>query len=417
AYQSNHRYYTDPIDADFSPLDAISIINNYGKGWNNVKVATQEFTFSSPAATTAPLKWIAGTYLFYQNNPVKQTTRFGKDAMMLGMPDKSFSLINTTKTKGSGGALYGQATYNFNEKIDLTAGLRYDYEHKKQSVLGEYQKDPNRNSVFAFRSDTSATANFNALSPKLSVAYHSSENNTLFVTYSKGYRAGGLTPLSSDPSQPPLFAFKPEYSNNIEAGSKNKLLNNRLLLNVTAFYSTITDVQVPTLVLPDAVTITRNTGELTSKGVEMELNTALLKGLEFNYSFGYTDATYKEFKVAQGGTEVNLRGKRQIFTPEITSLLATQYNFSVNKKQTMHLVIRGEWKYLGRQYFDLANTIVQPSYSLFNTRLGIATKKFSLMFWGRNMSDKRYISYGYDFGAIHLGDPKTYGIAISTRFN
>src|SRR5690606_9015906 len=47
AYQSNYRFYRDPIDGDFSPLDAVSIVNDYGKDWNNVKVFTQEFKFSS----------------------------------------------------------------------------------------------------------------------------------------------------------------------------------------------------------------------------------------------------------------------------------------------------------------------------------------------------------------------------------
>ncbi|MEY3120961.1 MAG: hypothetical protein RL548_1318, partial [Bacteroidota bacterium] len=38
AYQQNYRYYTNPIDGDFSPIDAISVINNYGSKWNNNKV-------------------------------------------------------------------------------------------------------------------------------------------------------------------------------------------------------------------------------------------------------------------------------------------------------------------------------------------------------------------------------------------
>jgi iron complex outermembrane receptor protein len=87
-----------------------------------------------------------------------------------------------------------------------------------------------------------------------------------------------------------LFAFKPEFSNNIELGIKNKLLNNQLLVTITAFYTHVTNAQVPTLLLPAAVTITRNTGKLKSKGFEAELNATPLKGLELNYSFGYTSS-------------------------------------------------------------------------------------------------------------------------------
>ncbi|MBA4056669.1 MAG: TonB-dependent receptor, partial [Marivirga sp.] len=102
AYQSNHRYYVDPIDGDFSPYDIVTIINNYGKEWNNVKVFTQEFKFSSPASSSSLLKWTAGTYMFYQDNPVKQATRFGEDAGFYGIEDTNFSTINTTQGKSKG---------------------------------------------------------------------------------------------------------------------------------------------------------------------------------------------------------------------------------------------------------------------------------------------------------------------------
>ncbi len=239
----------------------------------------------------------------------------------------------------------------------------------------------------------------------------------MFVTYSKGYRAGGLTPLSSDPSQPALFAFKPEYSNNIEAGLKNSFLGNKLLINLTAFYTTVTNAQVPTLILPDAVIITRNTGKLTSKGIEAEINTTPAKGFEIDYSFGYTDAKYKRLKVAQNGSETDLKGTHQIFTPDITSMLAAQYSLSLSKQNAINLVLRGEWKYLGTQYFDLSNTIKQTPYGLLNTRFGIALKNLDIMFYGRNLSGKKYIAYAYDFGAVHLGDPQTFGVNVRMTFN
>jgi iron complex outermembrane receptor protein len=416
AYQSNYRYYTQPIDADFSPIDGITLNYNYGRDWNNGKVLSQEFRLTSSSVSKSPFKWTAGTYLFYQDNPVKQATRFGKDAQFVGSPDINYSLINTTKANGSGVALYGQGTYSINNRLDFIAGVRYDREHKEQSVLGEYQKDPNQVPIFNYRSDTSASANFSASSPKLGLNYRVTSSSILFATYTKGFRAGGLTPLSADPSQPALYAFKPEYSNNIEVGFKNKLLENRLVVNVTAFYTHVTDAQVPTLVLPSAVTITRNTGKLKSKGFEAEANAAPIKGLSVNYSFGYTDAQYQNLKLSQNGGEVNLKGNRQIFTPDITSMLAIQYNHALSSNGDVNVVLRGEWKYLGEQFFDLGNNIRQSPYNLLNTRVGVTAKSLSLFFWGRNLGDKKYISYAYDFGAVHLGDPKTYGVTLAARF-
>ena len=410
AWQNNHRYYNAPLDGDFSPLDAITIANNYGNKWNNVKVLTQEFRFTSPASTTSAFKWTAGMYFFHQNIPNKQATHYGKDAGILGAPDTNFSTINISTGKNNGLAVYGQLSYSITKKLDLIGGLRYDYENRKLNVRGEYAKD--REAAFVVLPDTSAKLNFNAVSPKLGLNYSASLNTNLYLTYSRGYRTGGLTQLSSDPSQPPLYPYKPEYSNNIEAGIKNSFYHDKLQLNVTAFYTHVTDAQVPTLILPDAITVTKNTGKLNSKGAELELAATPVKDLQLNYNFGYTDAKYQSLKISQNGEAVDLNSKKQIFTPDVTSLLAAQYAYTINKKQQLSFIMRGEWHYLGDTYFDLANTIKQSAYSLFNARVGISTKHVDLFFWMQNISGKKYIAYAYDFGAVHLGDPKTYGVTL-----
>ncbi len=415
AYQSNHRYYTLPLDGDFSPIDGITIINNYGDEWNKVKVWTQEFRLSSPAANNTHLKWTAGTYLFSQDNPVKQATHFGMDAGMLGSPDTDFSSITSSKARNSGVAVFGQVDYAVTDRFDIIGGLRFDYEKKKIGVLGEYQKSAGP--VIVTRPDTSASTSFNAFSPKLGLMYKLAQNSNVFATYSRGYRTGGLTQLSAtDPSQPPLYPYKPEYSNNIEVGIKNNFFENRLRLNMAFFLTQVTDVQVPTLILPDAITITRNAGKLNSKGAELELATTPVRGLEVEYNFGFTDAEYKDLKLSQGGTSVDLSGKKQVFTPDITSMLAAQYSYDLGTKNQLKIVVRGEWMQLGEQYFDLANTISQDSYSLLNAKIGISSRIGELMFWGRNLGDERYIAYAYDFGAIHIGNPRTYGVTLRVRF-
>jgi iron complex outermembrane receptor protein len=413
AWQHNHRYYRSPIDADFSPLEAITIANNYGDHWNNVKVLTEELRFTSAAGNTSPFNWAAGSYFFSQDNPAKQATHFGKDAGLLGVPDSNFSIINSAKGKNDGFALFGQITYAINKKFELTGGLRYDYENKKLNVQGAYQKDGEES--FVIQPDTSGSVHFSAFSPKLGLSYHPTANNNFFATYSRGYRTGGLTQLSTDPSQPPLYPYKPEYSSNVEAGVKNNFLKNRLRINITAFLTFVTDAQTPTLILPDAITVTKNTGKLTSKGAELEMAAKPLRGLQVDYNFGYTNAKYKSLRVSQNGETVNLDGKRQIFTPEITSALALQYNYALHHNQ-LKLVARGEWFYLGTEYFDLANTIKQSPYHLLNSRVGISSKHIDVFLWGRNLTGKKFIAYAYEFGAVHLGDPKAYGVTVMAKW-
>jgi iron complex outermembrane receptor protein len=401
AYQKNYRYYDLPIDGDFSPIDAITVINNYGKSWNNIKAYTQEFKWSSSPTINNRLNWTAGAYLFYQDAPVKQGTRFGKDAKLMMIGDSLFTLMNSTSTIKKGIAFFGQATYALSSKLNFTLGLRNDYEQQDQSVAGFYQHDPSPK-FYQIVADTSASINFNAWSPKFSLDYNLNTASLAYVMYSKGYRTGGLSPLGSDPSEPPLRGYLPEHSNNFEAGIKNTFLNNTLKLNIALFYIHVKDAQVPTLVLPDAITIIKNTGVLNSKGVEAEIMYAPAKGLIIQYNGGITDALIKS------------SGKRPVFTPANSNAIVIQYSKNLNPKTSGF--IRSETKFIGNTYFDSDNKIKQTPYCINNFSIGVNKNKMSIVLWSKNTLNQKYISYAYDFGAVHLGDPANFGISISSKF-
>lgn len=415
AWQSNHRYYTVPIDGDFSPIDGISVVNNYGKEWNNVKVITQEFRVSSAESSGSAFRWTAGVYGFYQDNPVRQGTHFGEDAEMVdeeAIPNST--IINTNEGNSLGIAVYGQGTYSLTPELELTAGLRYDHEQKELNVKSEFQME--QASPAIIQPDTATRIDFSAFSPKVSLAYSLSDFHHAYLTYSRGFRSGGITQISPDPSLPPLYPYKPEYSNNFEAGIKNMLAGGRLRLNFSAFYTKVTDAQVPTLILPEAFTVTRNAGELESKGVEAEVAATPLKGLEATYNFGYTDAAYTDLQLPGDGVEtVNLNGNRQIFTPEVTSMLSLQYTYALPSNPGVRLIAGGTWQYVGDQYFDLKNEIEQKGYNLFSARAGVSTRHFDAFLWGHNIFDKTYIDYAYDFKATHLGNPGTFGVSVMAR--
>jgi iron complex outermembrane receptor protein len=412
SYQQNYRYYQQPIDGDFSPLDAISVINNYGSKWNNIRAYTEDLQFSS-APSSSSWKWTAGSYWFYQDQPNKQATRYGNDANLLGVGDSLFSTITTTRNHKWGMAFYGQVSYALTEKLNLTGGLRYDYEHQSEHVLGEMQHDPDP-TPFVVVPDTSGKVSFHAFSPKLALDYRMGDRSTLYIVYSRGFRTGGLTQLSFMTDQPPLAGYRPEYSSNYELGVKTILLSGKLRVNAAIFYTHINDAQVPTLVLPDAITVTRNTGRLNNRGAEAEISATPFPGLEILYNFGYTHSRYQTLKLAQNGATVDLAGKRQPFTPDITSLLAVQYTYRIGAD--WRVFARGEWKMMGTTYYDLGNTISQSSYSLYNMRCGVSRKQLELALWARNIGDKKYIAYAYDFGAYHLGDPATWGVTLGVRF-
>jgi iron complex outermembrane receptor protein len=67
--------------------------------------------------------------------------------------------------------------------------------------------------------------------------------------------------------------------------------------------------------------------------------------------------------------------------PEVTSLLAAKYNYPLGPgKQPLAVFVRGEWRYLGRSYFD--------------ARADISSQHLELAFWVRNVFERKYLTYG-----------------------
>ena len=410
AWQQNLRVYQQPIDGDFSSLDAISIVNDYGGRYNKVKVFTQEFRMQSGEQKEHKITWNAGAFLFRQQNPTLQGTRFGKDAPLLGIPDSNFTLVSNNDGRNSGMAGYGQGHYRLGKRLQLTAGLRYDLEQRKLSVSGTYEK---AGMSFPTRPDTSASARFSALSPKLGVQIDLAEGSMAYLVFSRGYRAGGFTTLGSDPGQRPLAPFDPEYSHTVEIGWKHVPANHKLRLNMNLFYTLVTNVQTPALILPDAVTVIRNSGKLTSWGAEFELSATPLTGLDLVLNLGVTDARYRELSIPSNGSIADLSGNRQIFTPRGTALGVLQYTRAITAE--VKVFARLETRVIGKQYFDLANRISQEAYLLLHARLGVDLGKAEFSIWGRNLGNHTYVAYGYEFGGVHLGDPRTCGVTLALK--
>ena len=411
--QRNYRYYNNVLDADFSAYNIVGIYNNYGKDYNFSRAFTQEIRLSSNDQSYSKLKWIVGSYIYNQFSPTKQATVFGNNADFIGAPMNNFSVINNNTSKNNGLALYANGTYNITNKLSLIAGLRFDRENRKLIVSGEFEKKPDPSVVT--NPETSDLISYSAISPKIGIQYAPKENSLLYLTYNRGFRTGGLTSITSDPSQVPLIGFKPEYSNTLEAGIKSESKNKKFRSGFTVFYSIVNDLQIPTLVLPDAITITKNAGKLESKGFEYELNAIVLKGLTMNYTGGMTDAKFKSFKTGQNGNIIDLAGKRQIFTPLSTDFISLQYQQKLDKAKKIGILLRAEYKYFGKQYFDVANNIKQDQYGLLNLKAGLEFENIEISAWARNTGNQKYISYAYDFGAVYLGNPRVIGMSLGVK--
>lgn len=411
ARQRNYRYYENSLDADFSPADIVGIFNNYGKDFNTVNVMTNELRFNSvKSSPDAAFEWSAGIFQFKQKSPTKQATVFGKDAGLFGVPDKNFSIISINKGENDGFAGYGNVSYKINKKITINGGMRIDNENRKLTIGSEYEKKPR--AAFPTMAEKTGKSSYGAFSPKLGIHYQPTEQQFFYLSFSRGFRTGGLTSISADPSQVPLSAYNPEFSNMFEAGIKGKDKNNQFRYAVAIFYNKVMDIQTPLLVLPSAVTIIQNAGEMNAWGLEGEMEVKVTKGLSLQYLGGLTSAKYAVLGAVNNGAQVDLSGNKQVLTPSTTNYFAIQYKTSIAAHE---LMFRLEYNHTGKQFFDLANTIEQKAYGLVNIRSSIRTKHFDISVWGRNLMGKKYINYAYDFGAAHLGNPRMIGIGLGWR--
>ena len=413
SYQRNYRYYDKTLDADFSPADIVGVFNNYGNKYNTVGIFSNELRLQSTKdINSGGLEWTAGIFHFMQRNPGRQAIVFGSDAVFIGVPDVNFALISNNNAQNNGLAVYGNLGYKLTKKLSLIGGLRMDNENRRLTVSSEYEKQPQ--SPIVTQPPISSKTNYTAFSPKLGLQYQPKEYQHIYLNYARGFRSGGLTGIGSDPSQLPLRAFLPEFSNMFELGTKGSNKKQSIRYGFAAFYNLVTNIQTPLLVLPDAVVITQNAGRMRSFGIEFDMMAQITKGLSVQYNSGFTDAKYIKLEGVNDGEQIDLSGNKQVFTPAYTQSIALQYDLNIGKNVW---TIRTDYLRTGKQYFDLANKIVQNEYGLLNLRSSIRTNHFDFSVWARNIAGTKYIDYAYDFGAAHLGRPRTFGIGIGYRLN
>ena len=147
AYQSNYRYYDQPLDGDFSPIDGVTIINNYGNKWNNDQGVYAGDQVQLTGVGQFKIKVDSRCIFFYQNIPNKQAVHFGDDAALVGAPDTNFSVINTTKGKSIGWAFsVRQVIRSMSNWISLQDFVS-TRNIKSTVYLDSMQKDPDPRSI------------------------------------------------------------------------------------------------------------------------------------------------------------------------------------------------------------------------------------------------------------------------------
>ncbi len=212
---------------------------------------------------------------------------------MLGNPGNPFrtdtgNRLNDSEGTNDGVALFGQGTQRLRENIDVTLGLRYEYQDAAMQWSQKDSADHGTSSTLAY---PEAENDFDALLPKASIAWHLNDARMVYATFAGGFRGGGFNKLS--PSG--RTAYDEENSNLYEIGSKLSLWENKLIFNLAGFYMEIDDEQITQFDTRLNTAYTVNAGESHRLGIEAEIHFTPISGLELFAGLTAMEAEYDTY--------------------------------------------------------------------------------------------------------------------------
>lgn len=352
-----------------------------------------------------PLSWLVGAYYFREKQRPDQTF----PTPTLGVVS-TFGGIATTDSY----AVYGQASYEVSERLTVTAGVRYTRDEKDAS---EYIKVAPIN----FVRTAELSDDWSAVTPKLSVDFDLTPEVMLYATVGRGFRSGGINVGNLQGS-----TFDPEFVWNYEAGMKGIFWDGRARLNVAAFHSKYSDLQL--FQTRFQVATVENAAKATINGVEVELAANPTDSLQIDFAGSYLDATFDEFvtidqaRAALG--PLDLAGNTLPRAPKGKINIGVEHSWSL---PTGELTLRGEYSWTTRVYFNEFNRpeTSQPEVSVVNLRASFATpdERYRIAAFVENATDEYYISnttVGSARTAFaileYAAPPRTYGVQLSTKF-
>jgi len=372
----------------------------------NHRQFSQEVRIASPS--TERLRWVSGVFYYHEDLHYINFYSLVPGLASFGLPP-GYRETSDANVATNSYAVFGDVTYTLIEKLDVTAGLRFsrdeknlDYAH--DNTLGLPQ-------VFAVRQKAKRDAVFNNWTPRFVASYQWTPSVLTYASISRGYKAGGFNTAFAGSDK---FKFSDESAWNYEVGLKTRLLDERLALNLAAFYFTLRDQQIS--VFNGFFTTTDNAKRSRSFGGEVELAARPFAGFDFTAGFGYADSTFRNFKNFQPNQDAS--GNRVPYASKFTVNVAAQYRYPLTTWMTMMV----RWDYLYRSSFlwDVANKVKEPDYSLVNIRLGLEAERWDLFFFMRNALNETYhigAFAGANPGPVGTpGDPRTYGVQARVRF-
>jgi outer membrane receptor protein involved in Fe transport len=446
------------LDQDFLPIDYFTLTQK-----KHEYAFTQDFVLKSRKPLHDRYTWLVGLFGFYKHNNMWAPVTFKNEGIAnlieshrnsanpyypIDWDTRQFTLNSDFTIPTYGVALYHQSDLKFGN-FSAAIGLRLDYEHSaldyhSQCATGYdvYHRDDASQPLEYFRHvdiDINDLGNFSnhflELLPKFTLSYSlpTLTDGTLYLSVSKGYKAGGFnTQMFSDVLQQRLMglmgigasydvdkivSYKPEKSWNYEVGTHLSFLNGRLKTEASLFYIDCRDQQLTCF--PDGNTTGRimtNAGKTRSFGGELSVNYRFAQlPLNLQLSYGYTNAKFREFDNGKG----DFAGKYIPYSPSNTLFAQATYTITVGEEWLNNIEVAANVRGIGSIYWNEENSVKQPFYALLGASVTLNAGNFDLQFWAENITDTKhstfyFVSMSNEF--CQRGKPFRAGLTLRYNF-
>ena len=324
-------------------------------------------------------------------------------------------------------AAFAQVEWQFVEDWTLTAGLRWTREEKDFIAGQSYLSNEERQRLRNFPGYSDLDNEWTEVSPKLGLTYQLNDDSILYGSYSEGFHSGGFFGVNQNLRDFERDQYDPEFAESWEIGYKSMHMDNRLRLNLTAFYNDFTDKQESFVALdPDTKTVASkfdNAGSVIYQGFEMEAEYLVNENLKVFFNYGYLDAEYDEFE-----TDINATDGPDLIedathltprnAPEFTLGVGGTFSYPIGNAD---LEIYAKFARVG----DIETSLTNAPLGKIDERddvsasIGYFTEQWSVVAFGRNLADDEFeyftpIATLFAVGSINRG--RTYGVELAFEF-
>ncbi|WCT79882.1 TonB-dependent receptor [Novosphingobium humi] len=405
------------------------------------------------ANRSGPVNWVAGAYWFDEHVDAQQRYDQGSNGLQIN------SLLDTRSL-----AAFGQATVTVAPSFRVTGGLRYTDDHKQQ--LTNFTTMPfvgfvspatgNFTPIFAnIPAVATSDVHFRKATWKAGVEYDVAPRSLLYASVATGFKSGALYAAAGQNYS------APENLTAYTIGSKNRFLDNRLQLNVEAFWwdyrnqqvSHLGPVQVastPGGAIYAPVFLTENAGAAKLYGIEAEVLFKPTSGDLFTADIQWLHARYKSFGYfaysSSGATpavgcavtptsrlaatagaaifSVDCSGRPVVNAPDWTINLAYEHKFALKSGASVTLGADTRVQSASYVSIDYLAGGRQGAYMASNARLQFepAGGRYSLTAFVNNLENTTVFAASFQSpvknGVLYnqLRPPRTFGVRASMRF-